>query len=107
MGGTQYSVRSLGGDGGNGWGEGRTWTSSAKPAGHIGAEGILFLDYNGADCSLGTMQYTTSSGSLMVNRTYNVCNYAAYYYSQGKAAVWNGNGYNYYWNPRTVPFLLQ
>ena len=79
-----------------------TWVSgnTNAPSGWIGSEGRLFTS-SGALCHTSGMQYTSGpSVSWAVPGFKGGCA-AGYFYSYGKSATWNGNGYGYYYTFRS------
>ena len=79
-----------------------TWVSGTKNAatGWIGSEGRLFTS-SGALCRTSGMKYADGPAvSLTIPAVKGSCA-AGYFYSYGKSATWNGNGYGYYYTFRT------
>jgi hypothetical protein len=76
--------------------QGVTWTSGGFNQ-NIGAEAQTFRD-SGALCAVSGMQYQYISS---INATLSGSCGPGYYYGRGKAAGWNGNGYNYAYDFRT------
>lgn len=103
--GITYQYTASGDNNGSGHGAARIVAESSRPAGYLGAEGNLYAE-NGAECIPGSMAYSSSSGRSYSNRRTNQCDYNAYYYSQGKVAVWRGSSYTYVNTARTVYFRI-
>lgn len=72
-----------------------TWNdvNANVPGGYIGSEGRMFRS-DGSMCSTSGMQYMPGPGSAYFVPTNTICG-AGYYFSYGKSAGWNGNGYSY------------
>lgn len=68
---------------------------SGVPAGYMGAQAYLY--FNDVVVKNTTMRYTNSDGyiRLYVNTSTYYGN--GTYYSKGKSAAYNGNGYNYFY----------
>jgi len=83
-----------------------TWTDNNQnvPSGWIGSEGRM-VKSNGALCATTGMLYMPGAGSGWNVATNTICGHG-YYFSQGKSAGWNGNGYNYYYTFRTPNLYL-
>lgn len=73
----------------------------------MGSEPRLLYS-NGALCETGGMSYSGSSlyfyrRTLLYGGSADVGQCGdGYFYAKGKSAVWNGNGYSYYWTFRTI-----
>lgn len=80
---------------------------SGVPDGWMGAEARLLYS-NGALCETSGMGYS-NGGRYYYRRTAvyggrddsGQCG-DGYFYARGKSAVWNGNGYSYYYTNRTI-----
>lgn len=72
-----------------------TWVNTGNA--HMGSDALLFLS-NGALCLDAGMKYAYSS--VISDVQWPNCG-SGYYYTQGKSAGWNGNGYDYHWMFRT------
>lgn len=86
-------------------------TSGTAPAGWLGVEGRVLRQSSDAICSTTGMQYSSNATSSFSRGAWRPTNSSAcpsgqYYYSGGKAARWNGNGYNYQFTFRTVSVVL-